>query len=323
MALEENDFDEALYEENTIQMVEYQSVLGAFSKKLSHNNELQSTEKKETGSESILAPTTNVEQFTQSVVQNIFKNKRSSIDLVSKEQQRYIVKTTQSTLGKQEYKALSHLQGLPCVPTLLSKPVYRGDKVALTMSWCPGVHPCTFATQSELKIFLNALLSALQEIHKRGIVHNDIKEPNIIWNSTTSSIHLIDFGCATATSGETQSHTPGYNAPDHIKTPASDVYSAGIVLMNVILNVAIRSSLQAYKLRNCTNLKQVLKWKSDFPELSCGDATLFNDKLFDLGRRMIASSIDERITIKSAMKHSFFENKAKPTNITAAETSLA
>lgn len=77
-------------------------------------------------------------------------------------------------------------------------------------------------------------LQALQEIHKRGIVHNDIKEPNIIWNSTTSSIHLIDFGCATATSGETQSHTPGYNAPDHIKTPASDVYSAGIVLMNVV-----------------------------------------------------------------------------------------
>lgn len=107
---------------------------------------------------------------THNKTNNLRQNKRSSIDLVSKEQQRYIVKTTQSTLGKQDYKALSHLQGLPCVPTLLSKPVYRGDKVALTMSWCPGIHPCTFATQSELKIFLNALL-LVSDIKK----HDEIK----------------------------------------------------------------------------------------------------------------------------------------------------
>ncbi len=79
----------------------------------------------------------------------------------------------------------------------------------------------------------------MDQVHQHNIVHNDIKENNMLWDNTTNSVYLIDFGFATTIGGETEAYTLGYVAPDQLKTPASDVYSAGIVLVNLVSIITV------------------------------------------------------------------------------------
>lgn len=41
------------------------------------------------------------------------------------------------------------------------------------------------------------ITEAVKEVHKHGIIHKDINPANIIWNSKTNRINLIDFGIST------------------------------------------------------------------------------------------------------------------------------
>lgn len=57
-----------------------------------------------------------------------------------------------------------------------------------------------YAKPSPLKLFFNLskqIVSALSDVHKANVVHNDIKAQNIIFNKDTNQIRLIDFGSAT------------------------------------------------------------------------------------------------------------------------------
>ena len=51
-------------------------------------------------------------------------------------------------------------------------------------------------SKSELNRVFGELLSAIDYIHKRGIVHNDLKPSNILITYTDNSLKLIDFGLA-------------------------------------------------------------------------------------------------------------------------------
>ena len=83
------------------------------------------------------------------------------------------------------------------------------------------------------------LLGALAQIHATGIVHRDIKPANILLDGNRS-IRITDFGIARPedATGLTETGvvlgTARYIAPEvlagHPATPASDLYSAGVVL---------------------------------------------------------------------------------------------
>ena len=88
----------------------------------------------------------------------------------------------------------------------------------------------------------------LDEAHRQGIVHRDIKPENL-WILPSDRLKVIDFGLArawdpastmgiTATMGHMLVGTPHYSQPEQVHgselVPASDVYSLGIVLYELL-----------------------------------------------------------------------------------------
>lgn len=99
------------------------------------------------------------------------------------------------------------------------------------------------------------LLSAVEAIEKAGIVHRDIKPPNIILQTTaegTLRVRLMDFGVSktvSATPDPSQSNpkltqqgaivgTPHYMAPEQIVGPSvdsrADLYGVGVVVYEML-----------------------------------------------------------------------------------------
>ncbi len=80
-----------------------------------------------------------------------------------------------------------------------------------------------------------ALFDALATVHAAGLRHGDVKPENlIVQRSPTCQLWLVDFGL----SGQSRGGTPAWAAPEVLQgrhaSPASDVYSAGLVLWTTL-----------------------------------------------------------------------------------------
>ena len=83
----------------------------------------------------------------------------------------------------------------------------------------------------------------LVAIHKHGLIHRDVKPSNIMIDESGRA-RILDFGIITASDGADETSTaslagtPGYMSPEQIRgeplTPASDLFSLGIVLYRML-----------------------------------------------------------------------------------------
>jgi len=94
-------------------------------------------------------------------------------------------------------------------------------------------------SQSDLSTFVKSFLGAVKKCHNAGILHCDIKPPNVAWNNKIKTVSLLDFGISQKVNGASNiGYTEGYGAPEIVDdgscpTYESDVYSVGKTLMNM------------------------------------------------------------------------------------------
>ena len=89
---------------------------------------------------------------------------------------------------------------------------------------------------------MHSVLAGLSEVHDAGLVHRDIKPDNVLITNT-HRVKVGDFGLVRSTRADHDSSgqivgTVSYLSPEQVTgaeiTPASDVYSAGIVLFELL-----------------------------------------------------------------------------------------
>ena len=85
---------------------------------------------------------------------------------------------------------------------------------------------------------------ALDLAHRTGIVHRDIKPSNVLFDPTTGTVKVTDFGSArvadtAATRSGVMMGTPAYMAPEQLAgadaTPQCDLYALGVLLFELLI----------------------------------------------------------------------------------------
>ena len=109
------------------------------------------------------------------------------------------------------------------------------------------------------------MTTALGQIHQQGIIHKDINPSNVVWNSHSKQLKLIDFGIATRLSNEspTLKHpgilegTLSYMSPEQTGRMnrrldyRTDFYSLGVTLYELLTGHLPFSRTDALELVHC------------------------------------------------------------------------
>jgi len=170
-------------------------------------------------------------------------------------------------------------------------------------------------TEHDASVIVRQLCEALQYLHKRGIVHRDLKLENLLLKKKGGlEIKLADFGLSKLYSGQalqTACGTPFYVAPDVLLGsgygPEVDMWSVGVllyVLLSGRLPFAADSDAELFRLI----IAGKLVWKT--PQF---DGVSAEGK--DLIAKLINTDPEARFTATQALNHPWVQKSAPTTSV--------
>ncbi|XP_064117689.1 serine/threonine-protein kinase PAK 4-like [Macrobrachium nipponense] len=184
-------------------------------------------------------------------VKKLGQTAQSRADLIYYKGVRAVLKTAFAhPLRVEELKIMKYLNGTAGAPHLFAASSsrlvseYVGDRTLM------DVMQNTERTEARLVYIMLSIGTQLEQLHKRGISHNDLKGDNIVYNSEDGRFHIIDFGLSLHFGETTGGFHDPYNdlfwmSPDcrsgHPVTPASDVYSFGILCQMMMYSWGINN----------------------------------------------------------------------------------
>ncbi|EIN12938.1 kinase-like protein [Punctularia strigosozonata HHB-11173 SS5] len=187
----------------------------------------------------------------------------------------------------------------------------------ITMAYLPRLIPVELP-ESRAKPWMQSLLSGIVYLHKRGVVHNDIKPANILLSETNVPT-LVDFGFAEQYNPKSSEAfissvsygTPEYLSPERARglkhdTRKSDVWSLGITFFELLVGrtpfeyeegeqFSTKTELEAYWGRTIRG-KWVGQWN-----ISSGVESML--------RRMLAPNADLRCTAVGAFQDPYWSQE--------------
>jgi polo-like kinase 1 len=157
------------------------------------------------------------------------------------------------------------------------------------------------------------MVSALQYMHKKRIIHRDLKLGNIFLNSNLE-IKIGDFGLATQLSFDDERKkticgTPNYIAPEVLHggevghSYQVDIWSLGVVLYTWIIG---KPPFETTDVK--TTYRRIRDSIYYFP-----DRVKVSEEAKDLIKRMLQKNPDERPTLDEISSHGFFAHHLTPT----------
>ena len=173
----------------------------------------------------------------------------ASLHLAFKAGKRFLIKTTKDNSGRQN--AMLHREyelSIGCdhphlvhIYTIEDLPFGTG----LVMEYIEGRPLDKYLSENpskkERERIFSELLAAVCYLHKRGVIHNDIKPENILITHADNSLKLIDFGLADSDAEyamRTLGCTPRYASPElqaqsREIDARSDIYSIGVLMREI------------------------------------------------------------------------------------------
>lgn len=164
-----------------------------------------------------------------------------------------------SSRFRREVKVVANLTD-PHTVTMFDSGVSEDGLLFMVFEYVPGEDLSRFIDkrgaipEGDAIYIMVQVLQSLREAHRAGLLHRDIKPENIRvyeYAGDPLRVKLLDFGIARPTTSEASRitrpgelvGTPRYMSPEQLLekelTPASDIYSLGLVMLELLLGRAL------------------------------------------------------------------------------------
>ncbi len=154
------------------------------------------------------------------------------------------------------------------------------------------------------KIIFKQIIKGLQYIHKKKIVHRDIKLDNVLID-LTNTVKICDFGvCRILQPGDVMYEhcgTPAYIAPEIFKDEgyegfSCDIWSAGVTLHYML------AGTQPFRANKIDDLKEIIL-KGEYEPIED-----VSKEANDLIKGMLKLNPNDRLTIEDILRHPWLKN---------------